>query len=111
MLGAVANCWKRSSRIYVRLLCRWAVATTLAPFSCGLAVLGAVANCWKTELVRIYVPTCAVTSGKGKRKGKGEQKRKGEGKDKGEWDKQRVCVFFAVCCCRGRLQCHLAVGR
>ena len=45
-----------------------------------------------------------ITSGKEKRTGKLEQKRKGEGKDTGkerEWEKQRVCVFFVVCCCRG----------
>ena len=34
------------ARIYVRSLCHWAVAPTLAWFFSGIAVLGAVASCW-----------------------------------------------------------------
>ena len=58
-------------RVYVRSLCRWAVAPTLAWFFSGLAALGADASCWKKLSSREFTFQLVVaTSGKGKSKGK-----------------------------------------
>ena len=79
MLGAVASCWKLSSRKFTFARCATGRFTNAGVIFFGLAVLGAAASCWKLSSREFTFQLVVATSGN-KRKGKGKANRKGKGK-------------------------------